>query len=37
MKVEDEDYEIQKPQICNNEDEKRMKNLTVNVILILEL
>ncbi len=37
MEVENEDYEINKPYICSNEDEKRMKDPTVNVILILEL
>ncbi len=35
--VENEDCEIQKPQIRNNEDEEQMKNLAINTILILEL
>ncbi len=37
MEVEDEDYEIQKSQIWNNEDEEQMKDPTVNILLILEL
>jgi hypothetical protein len=36
-KVEDEDCDIQKPQIQSNEDEKLMEDLAVNIILIVEL
>ncbi len=35
--VEDEDHDIQKPQIQSNEDEKQMEDPTVNKILIVEL
>jgi hypothetical protein len=37
MDKEDEDCEIQKPQIQSTEDEKQMKDLAINIILILEL
>ncbi len=37
MDKEDENYEIQKPQINNIKDEEQMKDLVVNTILILEL
>ncbi len=37
MEMEDEDCEIQKPQIWNNENDEQMKEPTVNTILILEL
>jgi hypothetical protein len=37
MDKEDEDCEIQKPQIQNIEDEEQVKDLVVNTILILEL
>ncbi len=37
MEVENEDYEIQKPQIQRNEKEEQMKDLMVNKISILEL
>ncbi len=36
-KEEDEDREIQKPQIHNIEDEQHMKDPMVNIVLILEL
>jgi hypothetical protein len=37
MDKEDEDCEIQKPQMQSTKDEKQMKDLTVNTILISEL
>ncbi len=37
MEVENEDCDIQKPQIQSNEYEEYMKGLEVNTILILEL
>ncbi len=37
MEEEDEDYEIQKPQLQHNEDEKQMKNLAINTIFIFGL
>jgi hypothetical protein len=39
-KVEDEDCDIQKPQkpeIQSNEDEEHIEDLTVNIVLIMEL
>ncbi len=36
-KEEDEDCEIQKPQMQNIEDEEQMENLVVNTILIFDL
>ncbi len=35
--VEDEDYDIQKPQIWNNKDDEQMEYLAINIILIVEL
>jgi hypothetical protein len=37
MDKEDEDYEIQKPQIKSREDEEQMKDLAINTILMFEL
>jgi len=37
MKEEDEDHEMQKPQIQSTKDEKQMKDSMVKTILILEL
>ncbi len=37
MKEEDEDYEIQKPQIWHNEDEDQIQDLEVKKILICDL
>jgi hypothetical protein len=37
MEVEDENYEIQKPHIQNNEDVEHMEDLIINILLILEL
>jgi len=35
--VEDEDCDIQKPQIQSNENEEQMEDLALNTILIMEL
>jgi hypothetical protein len=37
MEVEDENCDIQKTEICSNEDEEHMEDPTVNIILIVEL
>ncbi len=37
IKVEDEDYDIQKPQIHSKENEEHMEDPIVNTILIVEL
>jgi len=36
-KVEDEDCDIQKPQLQSNEDEEQIEDLALNTILIVEL
>jgi len=35
--VEDEDCDIQKPQLQSNEDEEQIEDLALNTILIVEL
>jgi hypothetical protein len=37
MEEENEDYEIQKPQIWHTKDGEQMKDLEVNIVLIFNL